>query len=127
MDLQRARHSGLDDQARVVELEHGMLGAAKHPVDLRAGEPPDQPAAGHSTEDIIVAEGDPTDAAADERRAEVSNDGFDFRKLGHQRRSGRDRNRPFHGRVNAAVIGVVASDCEGVLEGRAGSQIAGEK
>ena len=56
-----------------------------------------QPAASHPTEDVIVAERDPANAAADKGGADIPNDGFDFGKLGHEGWSGSDRDRSFRG------------------------------
>jgi hypothetical protein len=51
---------------------------AVYPPYGGAGESPDKPAPGHPSKDVVMAEADPADSAADQCGSDVSNDGFDF-------------------------------------------------
>jgi hypothetical protein len=83
MDHEGAGHTGLDHEAARVELEHGVFGSARDRFDGGSGEPADQAAPSDAAQHVIVAQGNPADAAANQARPDVSNDGFDFGKLRH--------------------------------------------
>ena len=83
MHHQRAGHAGLHHEPPLAEIEHGVLGAAEHVVHGRAGEPAHQTAAGDAAQHVVVAQGDPVEAAAEQGGADVADDGFDFGELGH--------------------------------------------
>ena len=81
MDHEGSGHTGLNDKAARIELEYGVFGPAGDRFDSPPGEAADQAASSNAAQHVIVAQGCPADAAADQRRPNVSNDGFDFGKL----------------------------------------------
>jgi hypothetical protein len=97
MNRKRSGHSRLDDQAILVQLENRVLGAPENSPDFRAGQSPDETAAGDSTKDIVVAQGGPTDGTSNQGWADVSNDGFDLGQLGHRPRIRRSPCRAWCG------------------------------
>jgi hypothetical protein len=62
-----------------------VLGTPVHFAYGGAGESTDEPAPGNPPKDVVMAEGDPPDGAADQGWSDVSNDGFDFGQFGHRR------------------------------------------
>jgi hypothetical protein len=85
MNRERAGHPRLDDQPVGVELQDGVLGTPVHLAYGGAGQSTDEPASGNAPKNVIMAEGDPADGAADQCWSDVSNDGFDFGQFGHCR------------------------------------------
>ena len=49
-----------------------------------ARESPEQTATSHATQHIIMTQGDAPESAAQQGGSDVSDDGFDFGKLGHR-------------------------------------------
>jgi hypothetical protein len=80
---QRSGHARLHHQAPLAEIEHGVLGAAEDVAHGRAVEPPHQAAARDAAQDVVVTQGDPVQAAAEQGGTDVADDGFDFGELGH--------------------------------------------
>ena len=83
VDHQRSGHARLHHQASLAEIEHRMLGAAEHVAHGRALQAPQEAAAGDAAQDVVVTQGDPVEAAAEQGGTNVADDGFDFGELGH--------------------------------------------
>jgi hypothetical protein len=60
-----------------------MLGPARDLLDPSSCQVADQPSPGNSAQDVIVGQAGASEPAAKELGPEVTNNGFDFRKLRH--------------------------------------------
>ena len=61
-----------------------MLGPAEDGAHGGAVQAAQQRPAGHPAQDVVMAQRDSAELAADEGRADVADDGFDFGELGHR-------------------------------------------
>jgi hypothetical protein len=68
----------------MAEVEDGVLGAAEHVGNRGSAHTPDEAAACHASQNVVVAQRDSAELAADEGGADVADDRFDFRELGHR-------------------------------------------
>jgi hypothetical protein len=64
-------------------LQDSVFRATEDILNGGAGKLADQSPPGDTPKHVIVTQGDSLDAATDQGWADVSNNGFDFRKLGH--------------------------------------------
>ena len=74
---------GCTTSAPSLEIEHRVLGAAGHPRMVAPVKRAEQPPPAHAAQDVVVAQRDSAEAAADEGGADVADDGFDFGELWH--------------------------------------------